>query len=140
MTSDSGVISIFTRQPTRAGDALEHVAVFVRLHRPLPWPPRDWLPHVASIALPVAERAFGGSTPLVERLIARERELLAAASARATRTRWQPSFFDRRAERVVDAIRSEASRLSDAHQTRIVELTSRHTDPAIEPVLAIWLG
>ena len=82
---------------------------------------------------------FGGSTPLVERLIARERELLAAASALATKARWQPSFFDRRAERVVDAIRSEASRLSDAHQTRIVELTSRHTDPAIEPFLAIWL-
>jgi len=39
----------------------------------------------------------------------------------------------------VDAIRSEASRLSEAHETRIVELTSRHTDPAIEPVLAIWL-
>jgi hypothetical protein len=130
---------VFTRQPTRGGDALEHVAVFVRLHRPLPWPPSDWLPHIASIALPIAERGFGGSTPLVERLIARERELLAAASALATKARWQPSFFDRRAERVVDAIRSEASRLSDAHQTRIVELTSRHTAQAIEPFLAIWL-
>jgi superfamily II DNA or RNA helicase len=135
-----GIIVVFTRQPTRAGDALEHVAVLVRLHRRLPWPPRDWLPHVASIALPVAERAFEGATPLGERLAARERELLAAASARATRTRWQPSFFDRRAERVVDAIRSEANRLSEAHETRIVELTSRHTNPAIEPVLAIWLG
>jgi len=138
--SGGGVILIFTRQPTRAGDALEHVAVLVRLHRQLPWPPREWLPHVASIALPVAERALAGSTPLVERLIARERELLEAASARAPRTRWQPSFFDRRAERVVDAIRSEASRLNDAHQARIGELTSRHMEPAIEPVLAIWLG
>lgn len=113
--------------------------MFVRLHRTLPWPPRDWLPQIASIALPVAERAFGGSTPLVERLIVRERELLEAASALATKTHWQPSFFDRRAERVVDAVRAEASHLSDAHQTRIVELTSRLTAPAIEPVLAIWL-
>ena len=114
--------------------------MLVRLHRPLPWPPREWLPHVASIALPVAERAFAGSTPLVEGLIARERELLEAASAHAPKTRWQPSFFDRRAERVVDAIRSEASRLNDAHQTRLAELTSRPMEPAIDPVLAIWLG
>ena len=131
---------MFACQPTRAGDALGHVAVVVRLHRRLPWPPRDWLPHVASIARPVAERAFAASTPLVERLIARERELLAAASALATKTRWQPSFFDRRAERVVDAIRSEASRLSAAHQTRIVELdVAAARSRRFEPVLAIWL-
>jgi superfamily II DNA or RNA helicase len=133
-----GVVLLFVRQPACAGEAPEHVALFVQLHRRPPGPPGEWLPRVASLARPVAERALNGGSPFVERLVARERELLAAATTRAAATRWQPSIFDRRAERVIDAMRLETARMIDSHQSRIIELTAQR-DPVVEPVCAIWL-
>ena len=98
-----------------------------------PGSPRGWLSLVASAAAPVATAALATDTRLTDSLTAREAELLEfaiAAHADSTR-RWQPSFFDRRAERSVEASRLE----SDASHrgARAADARARATVGAATP-------
>ncbi len=58
------------------------------------------------------------------------------AAARSATARWQPSFFDRRLARALEAIRSDRDRRLEAHAARALELTASD-DGALEVVLAI---
>ena len=90
-------------------------------------------------------RTFGDALEYVSKhtyahsLAARETELLAFAIAAHddSRRRWQPSFFDRRAERVVEASRLDLTRLTTEHQRRIRDLARPAASPRLEPVLAL---
>ena len=88
---------------------------------------------------PLATAALAADTRLVRTVWPREkRELLEfaiAAHADSTR-RWQPSFFDRRAERSVDASRLDLARRTAEHERRMRELGRPAAPPRLEPVLA----
>jgi superfamily II DNA or RNA helicase len=134
-----GVVLVFTASPGALGTATRHVAVHVAMTRLPPGSPRGWLPRVARAAMPVARAALAADTPLTESLAAREAELLEfaiATHAESTR-RWQPSFFDRRAERCVEASRLDLARRTAEHERRTRELGRPATPPRLEPVLAL---
>jgi hypothetical protein len=134
------IIIVFTRHPARLGDALAHVAVRVELTERLPGTPREWLPLVTAMALPCAQGAFAASTALIGCLANRERLLQGEAVRRAGVRPWQPSFFDRRADRVVHAVRDEMIRQTELHDARLRELTSnRHDEAPPDPVFALVL-
>jgi hypothetical protein len=133
------VVLVFTAPPGALGTATQHVAVHVAMTRLPPGSPRGWLPLVASAARPVATAALATDTRLTGRLTVREAELLefaTATHAHSTR-RWQPSFFDRRADRVIEASRLELARLTAEHDRRMQELARPASPPHLEPVLAL---
>jgi hypothetical protein len=134
-----GVVLVFTAPPGALGTATRHVAVHVAMTRLPRGSPSGWLSLVASAARPVAAAALAADTRLTDSLIAREAELLEfaiAAHADSTR-RWQPSFFDRRAERSVEAARVELARRTAEHERRMRELGRPAAPPRLEPVLAL---
>jgi superfamily II DNA or RNA helicase len=131
----SGVILVFSRQPIRGGDALEHVVLHVQLTRRLPGSPSEWLPQLTSAALPSAVRAFDKPVLLIDSLVNRERALRASSSP-DTIGRWQPSFFDRRADRVVNAARADRVHRLEMHDARLSELSAR-TETSPLPAVAI---
>ncbi len=134
-----GVVLVFTASPGALGTATRHVAVHVAMTRLPPGSPRGWLSLVASAARPVATAALAADTRLTDSLTAREAELLEfaiATHADSTR-RWQPSFFDRRAERSVEASRLDLARRTAEHERRMRELGRPAAPPRLEPVLAL---
>jgi hypothetical protein len=134
-----GVVLVFTATPGAPGTATRHVAVHVAMTRLPQESPRKWLPLVAGLARPVATAALDTNTRLTDSLGAREAELLEfaiAAHADSTR-RWQPSFFDRRAERSVQASRLDLARRTAEHERRIYELGRPAAPPRPEPVFAL---
>ena len=135
----SGVVLVFTASPGALGTATQHVAVHVAMTRLPPGSPRGWLSLVVSAATPAARAALAAATRLTDSLTAREAELLEfaiAAHAHSAR-RWQPSFFDRRAERSVDASRLDLTRRTAEHERRMRELGRPAAPPRLEPVLAL---
>jgi superfamily II DNA or RNA helicase len=134
-----GIVLIFTASPGPLGTAVEHVAVHVSMTTLPAGSPAAWLPLVTHAARPVAAAALRSRASLAQSLAAREAELLEFARAthdEATR-RWQPSFFDRRANRIVEAARVDLARLTDEHERRRQEL-ARPTGPArLDPVFAL---
>jgi superfamily II DNA or RNA helicase len=137
-----GVVLVFTAPPGALGSATLHIAVHVAMTRLPPGSPREWLPLVASVARPVATTALATDTRLTDSLAAREAELLesAVAAHSGSARRWQPSFFDRRADRVVEASRLELARLTAEHERRIGELRRPAAPPRLEPVLALLVN
>jgi superfamily II DNA or RNA helicase len=138
-TLGRGVVLVFTASPGALGTATEHVAIHVAMTRLPPGSPRRWLPQVANAATAVAATALDAGTPLNDSLFSREaelRELAIAAHADSTR-RWQPSFFDRRAERSVQASRLDLARRTAEHERRMRELERPVVPPRLEPVLAL---
>jgi hypothetical protein len=133
-----GIVLIFTAGPGVLGSATEHVAVHVAMRALPPGSPGDWLPLVVNAAAPVAAGAVGRRPALAQSLSTRETELLEFARAAHDESgrRWQPSFFDRRAERAVDAARVDFTRLVDEHERRILEL-GRADVPRLDPLLAL---
>jgi superfamily II DNA or RNA helicase len=134
-----GVVIVFSAASGALGSATQHVAVHVAMTRLPGGSPGRWLPWVASAARPVAASALGTHSPLTQRLAAREAELLElaiASHADGTR-RWQPSFFDRRAERSVNASRLDLAHRQAEHERRIRELACPTAMPRLEPVLAL---
>jgi hypothetical protein len=132
-------VLVFTASPGALGTATEHVAIHVAMTRLPPGSPRRWLPQVANAATAVAATALDAGTPLNDSLFSREaelRELAIAAHADSTR-RWQPSFFDRRAERSVQASRLDLARRTAEHERRMRELERPVVPPRLEPVLAL---
>jgi superfamily II DNA or RNA helicase len=134
-----GVVIVFSAEGECLGAATEHVAIHVSMTRLPPGTPKRWLPLVVDAARPVASSALGMPSALASRLAARERELLdfALSAHAATTRRWQPSFFDRRAERVIEAARLDLARLTMEHQRRLAELQQPASHPILNPVLAI---
>jgi superfamily II DNA or RNA helicase len=138
-TLGRGAVLVFTASPTMLGTASQHVAVHVAMTTLPAGSPRAWLPIVAALAWPVAASALTSHRPFTESLIAREAELLEftkAAHDGSTR-RWQPSFFDRRAERITEASRVDLARLAAEHEQRMRELARPVDRPRLEPVLAL---
>jgi hypothetical protein len=82
---------------------------------------------------------LSSNAPLARSLADREDELLrfAVEGGAASTTKWQPSFFDRRAERVVDAARRDLERITAEHAQRREALLRHWAVAPIEPVLAI---
>ena len=134
-----GVVLVFTASPGALGTATRHVAVHVAMTRLPPGSPRGWLSPVASAARPVATAALAADTRLTDSLTAREDELLefAIATHADSKRRWQPSFFDRRAERSVEASRLDLARRTAEHDRRMRELGRPAAPPRLEPVLAL---
>jgi len=134
-----GVVLVFTASPGALGTATRHVAVHVAMTRLPPGSPRGWLSPVASAARPVATAALAADTRLADSLTAREAELLefAIATHADSKRRWQPSFFDRRAERSVEASRLDLARRTAEHDRRMRELGRPAAPPRLEPVLAL---
>ena len=132
------VVVIFALAAARAGEARQHVAVRVAL-RSLPGgSPRHWLPAIARAAAPSARVACRPATAMVSALEARERRLeqyTAAALARPA-GRWQPSFFDRRLARALEALKNDHDRRLESHAARVQELAAEGDD-ALDAVLAI---
>ena len=135
----SGVVLVFTASPGALGTATRHVAVHVAMTRLPPGSPRGWLSLVASAATPAATAALAADTPVTNSLAAREAELLefAIAAHADSARRWQPSFFDRRAARSVDASRLDLARRTAEHERRMRELGQPAAPPRLEPVLAL---
>jgi hypothetical protein len=133
-----GVLLVFASRGEGPAGALQHVAVHVSMTRWPPGSPSQWLAAVVGAAQPAALAALTSSEPLAKSLAVREAELAAfAVSAHsAAARRWQPSFFDRRAERVVDASRRDLARLKTEHEARLAELC-RQERREVEPVLAL---
>jgi len=104
-----------------------------------PGSPHGWLSRVAGAARPVATAALAADTRLTGSLTAREAELLefAIATHADSKRRWQPSFFDRRAERSVEASRLDLARRTAEHERRMRELGQPAAPPRLEPVLAL---
>jgi superfamily II DNA or RNA helicase len=134
-----GVLIVFSAEGECLAAATEHVAVHVSMKRLPPGSPKRWLPLVADAARPAASNALGVPSALANRLAARERELLdfAVSAHTATTRRWQPSFFDRRTERVVEAARLDLTRLTIEHQRRLAELDPPASHRTLNAVLAI---
>jgi superfamily II DNA or RNA helicase len=134
-----GVVLVFTASPGALGTATRHVAVHVAMTRLPPGSPHGWLSRVAGAARPVATAAIAADTRLTGSLTAREAELLefAIATHADSKRRWQPSFFDRRAERSVEASRLDLARRTAEHERRMRELGQPAAPPRLEPVLAL---
>ena len=131
------VILIFTSPARGMADADQHVAVHIALSR---WPtgsPSCWLAALAHAATPTALSAVRSSGPMAARLAWRERLLLEHATDAGATRRWQPSFFDRRAARIVEASRHDTDRLVALHDQRRRALTADPAPARLEPVCAL---
>ena len=133
------IVVVFASPPSAAGDARQHVAVRVDLHALPDGTPARWLPAVAEAVAPTARAARQNSGPLRTTLRERERRLerRATATTAGGAGRWQPSFFDRRLARALEALTSERDRLREAHATRLEGLAASDNDVPFEAVLAI---
>jgi hypothetical protein len=117
-----------------------HVAVHLALRRVPPGSPSSWLPWLADRAVNAAASAAPSADVLRATAAARERDLLAEADEEERRThrRWQPSLFDKRAAKVLDAARASAAQRRRTHAERLRELAaSDRTATLVEPVFAL---
>lgn len=107
------------------------------------WPagsPSSWLPGVAAAAAAACRQATPDrGAGLVGALRRREEGLAgrALADQHAAHARWQPSLFERRTARLVNAARSEAAARVDAHRQRLSELDEAGDAVELIPAAAL---
>ena len=92
---------------------------------------------VVARALPVARSAVPRPAVLVKALAARERALRDADDRDDRPGRWQPSLFDRRAERILAAASAESSQLERERAERLADLAAAGATAELEPWLAL---
>jgi hypothetical protein len=134
-----GVVLVFTVTPRAAIESHRHVAVHVSMACLPDGSPERWLPQVVTAAAPVASAVTRAPAALVRRLLHRERAIRQSGTGRRGQ-RWQPSLFDRRAERAVAAAAGSAADFLRACDERIADLEAARDHPAIlSPVLALLI-
>ena len=134
----SGVAVICLLPASTRGSRPELFPVHVAMSARPPDPPSRWLPEVARAAVAYAT-AHAPRHPLTEALRARDRALLARATAEQARVagRWQGSLFERRTARIVEAARAGAASRIGEHQQRLAELTQGGDAAPVVAVLAL---
>ncbi len=136
---ERGVVFLYGAFPRCRGEARAHVAIHVALHRLPRGSPATWLPWLAERASRRAAVALTGADEIRARALSREQDLLARVEAENQRLlgRWQPSLFDQRAARVIDAARQRVGRRADTHGTRLADLQRSLDLPLVEPLFAL---